>query len=187
MEVQPSFYANIPAFVRYDKDLKPNAKLLYGEITALTNSKGYCWARNEYFAELYDVDPATVSRWISQLINKGYLVSKLYYKGKTKVVEKRHLYLSNAHFMDDEKVIQMDDKKIIHMDDEKVKDNNTLFNNTNNIKDMVDSEESTERSNVEIQFEEWWNIYGRKTQKPKALTAFKRIVKKYGYEQLKKA
>ena len=51
---------------------------------------------------------------------------------------------------------------------------------------MVDSEESTERSNVEIQFEEWWNIYGRKTQKPKALTAFKRIVKKYGYEQLKK-
>jgi len=57
---------------------------------------------------------------------------------------------------------------------------------TNNLKDMVDSEESTERSNIDIQFEEWWNIYGRKTQKPKALTAFKRIVKKHGYEQLKK-
>lgn len=29
-----SYYAIIPANVRYDKRLKPNTKLLYGEITA---------------------------------------------------------------------------------------------------------------------------------------------------------
>ena len=184
MEVQPSFYANIPAFVRYDEDLKPNAKLLYGEITALTSAKGYCWASNDYFANLYKVDPATVSRWISQLSKKGYISLKMTYKGNTKIVAERKIYLSNSHFMDDEKVIHTDDKKIIHMDDEKVKDINTSFINTN-INNMVDSKESTERSNVDIQFDEWWNIYGKKKQKPKAFTAFKKVVKKYGYDELK--
>lgn len=69
----PSFYAIIPANVRYDKSLPANAKLLYGEITALCNEKGYCWATNNYFAELYEVAPETVSRWVSKLEKYGYL------------------------------------------------------------------------------------------------------------------
>ena len=34
---KPSYYAIIPANVRYDKRLTDKAKLLYGEITCLTN------------------------------------------------------------------------------------------------------------------------------------------------------
>jgi hypothetical protein len=72
--MQPNFYAIIPATIRYDKNLRPNAKLLYGEITALCNQEGFCWADNAYFANLYQVDNKTISRWISSLENSGYLV-----------------------------------------------------------------------------------------------------------------
>ena len=58
-----SYYAIIPANVRYDQRLKPNTKLLYGEITALCNERGFCWAGNEYFADLYGVNKETISRW----------------------------------------------------------------------------------------------------------------------------
>ena len=63
----PSFYAIIPAHVRYCLDLEANAKLLYGEITALCSVEGYCWASNGYFAELYGVDTRTIQRWIESL------------------------------------------------------------------------------------------------------------------------
>ena len=49
---QPTYYAIIPADVRYSKNIVPQAKLLYGEITALTNKKGWCWATNKYFFTL---------------------------------------------------------------------------------------------------------------------------------------
>lgn len=77
----PTFYAIIPANVRYCKGLKANAKLLYGEITALCNKDGYCWAENSYFADLYEVSEETVSRWISQLKSFGFISIRIENKG----------------------------------------------------------------------------------------------------------
>ena len=86
---KPSYYSVIPAKIRYDKELMANAKLLYGEITALCNDKGICWARNEYFADLYDVSNETISRWISQLNKKKYIKVKMFYKKDSKEIDKR--------------------------------------------------------------------------------------------------
>jgi len=68
-----AYYAVIPGKVRYDKKICDKSKLMYGEISALCNELGFCWASNEYFAVLYGVHKNTVSKWISQLKNQGYI------------------------------------------------------------------------------------------------------------------
>lgn len=89
----PNYYSILPANVRYDKRLgKPNAQILYSEITALSNKDGYCHASNGYFAKLYNVSNVTISRWLALLIDCGYLDREdIYYKG-TKQVKERRLY-----------------------------------------------------------------------------------------------
>jgi hypothetical protein len=64
---RPSYYAVIPSSVRYHEKLSANAKLLYGEFTALANKEGYAWASNDYFAKLYQVHEKTVSVWVAEL------------------------------------------------------------------------------------------------------------------------
>ena len=73
---QPNYYAIIPACVRYDNRLKPNEKLLYSEITALSNKTGLCFATNKYFADLYEVEIETISRWIRHLKDLGYISTR---------------------------------------------------------------------------------------------------------------
>lgn len=96
-EQQKAYYAIIPANVRYDKDLVPNAKLLYGEITALCNEKGYCWASNQYFAELYNVSDRTIKNWISQLADKGYIQRSVKYREGAKGIEQRKLFIGREN------------------------------------------------------------------------------------------
>src|SRR5690606_38424157 len=71
--VKKGYYAVIPAEIRYDNKLSPNEKLLYGELTALSNKEGYCYASNKYFAQLYKVHKNTVSRWISNIEKQEYI------------------------------------------------------------------------------------------------------------------
>lgn len=70
---KPAFWAVLPAAVRYDEELPPNAKLLYAEISALTDQCGYCYASNEYFMRLYNLGERTIRRLLSELQRAGYI------------------------------------------------------------------------------------------------------------------
>lgn len=129
-EQQRSYYAIIPANVRYDKDLAPNAKLLYGEITALCNEKGYCWASNQYFAELYGVSVLSIKRWVNSLVTKGYVYRTLTYKPNSKEVDKRILSIDGGIKIDTTSVQKCYDPSIKNDTDNNTSINNT-FNNTN--------------------------------------------------------
>jgi len=69
----PNYYAIIPAKVRYDKNLTASAKLIYAELTALSNKTGYAYPSNAYLAELYDVSEQSVRNWIICLEDAGYI------------------------------------------------------------------------------------------------------------------
>ena len=73
---QPNYYAIIPANVRYS-DIPANAKLLYGEITALSSKEGFCWASNQYFAELYGVSTRSITEWMSELSEKKFIKAEI--------------------------------------------------------------------------------------------------------------
>ena len=93
-----SYYSVIPATVRYDNRLKPAEKLIYGEITSLTNRMGYCFAKNKYFSNLYNVNPHTVSQWISHLEKLGYIYVELI-KSETKEIKERRIYIKDTPYV----------------------------------------------------------------------------------------
>lgn len=90
---RPNYYAIIPADVRYDDAIPAAAKLLYGEISALCNREGYCYATNQYFAGLYQVSERTIRDWLNALDGRKYIrrADEPTGKGDTK---RRVIYLS---------------------------------------------------------------------------------------------
>lgn len=133
----PSYYSILTADVRYDPRLKKYAdcKVLYSEITALSNKFGYCKASNKYFSQLYDRPVQTISRWINLLKDFGYLKIEMIYKENSKEIQERRIYpIStpinagvNTYSHEKEGGINTDVNPPINTG---VKDNSTSFNNT---------------------------------------------------------
>ena len=92
----PNYFAVIPATVLYSKTLSAPAKLLYAEISALTNEKGFCWASNEYFAKNHDVAARSIQNWLSELKNGGFIEINYEYSTNTKEIKTRKIKLAEA-------------------------------------------------------------------------------------------
>ena len=63
----------IPAQVRYSAELPAGAKILYAEISSLTDARGFCFASNAYFCELYGLAERTLQRYLTALKNGGFI------------------------------------------------------------------------------------------------------------------
>ncbi len=71
------YYTVLPAPVRYSQDLKASEKIFYSEIANLCNAQGFCTTENSQFAELYRVNKATISSYISSLQKAGFISCKI--------------------------------------------------------------------------------------------------------------
>ncbi len=183
MEEKPNYYAVIPANVRYDSDLKDKAKLLYGEISALSNKTGECNATNSYFARLFKVTPETISRLIKNLKDKGYIRVIINYKKNSKEVLSRIIKINNQLLPSSQKEnsnnISMEtgiDKNINRycQNNQESIDKNVKENNTrNNINTPYIPHR--ERDNGYLKkFEKFWESYPKKQNKKKVESWFKR-------------
>ena len=66
-------YIIIPEYVVRDNNLSSTDKLVYGIVLRLTRSNGYCWAGNQYIADILKNHPRTVSTSIRKLRELGYI------------------------------------------------------------------------------------------------------------------
>jgi hypothetical protein len=179
--MKKSYYAVIPANVRYNKKLTANAKLLYGEITALCNEKGYCWASNSYFAKLYSVSNKSISLWIKQLSNHGFLKSEIIYKEGTKEIVNRYIRICGGG-MEENVNTPMEEK----VKDNITSSNNTINNTSNNI--YTKNKNSISKKEREEQFEKLWKKYPKKQGKPRAYAYYMKKIKDNAiYELINKA
>lgn len=175
MNESPSYYAIIPAGVRYDKQLPQGAKLLYSEITALSNKNGYCWASNDYFAKLYSVSNRTIKSWLKCLEDNSYIRRVVKYKNGSKEIEQRFISIAprsenltpsaikSTH--PSEENCPTSGRKLHHPSEENCPDNNTSINK--NIRAS---------STLESDFEKLWKLYPKKIGKKPALAAYKRAM-----------
>ena len=189
---KPSYFAVIPASVRYDKRLKPIERLLFGEITCLTNKDGYCFASSSYFAELYDTQRETISRYISNLAKYGYIKieidngcqRKIFLDGGVTKVSQGVTELSQG-------VIESSqgcDQTITGGCDQTITQNNTSINNLiNNKKEEVEEEKKPEKYQPIL---EAWNnlpVTNIRIISGKRLQMLKARIKQYSFDDVLKA
>jgi hypothetical protein len=173
MESTPNYYSITPAEVRYSKKLCANAKLLYGEISALTNKEGFCWASNNYFAKLYGVSNTSISLWVKQLRDEGFVeyevldnyTRKLFLKGVLRNLKGG---------------IKKSERGVLR----KVKDNSKVNNTKNNTKNTSEGSPSQDISLVIKEFEKinpaCKSMYGNTTQRKHC----KELIQNYTLEKV---
>ena len=97
-ENQIGYYAVIPAPVLFNEDLKPNEKLLYAVITVLANKEGYCFASNNYLADLFNSKPHTISNWISHLSKLNFVHVELIKSDNNEIIQRR-IYINDIPYV----------------------------------------------------------------------------------------
>lgn len=119
-------------------------------ISSLTAKTGECFASNKYFAELFNVDEVTVSRWIKKLINNHYIVAD--YEKRGAEVIKRKLRLT--------KMLTDDLQKCYPTVNKNVKDKNISIKNNNNKKPTKEDVEVFAQSRGRLDLvDKFWDYF----------------------------
>lgn len=87
-----SAFAVIQAPVLYSKQLNDAEKIIYGHISNLCNEFGYCYATNQYLAELSNKSLAAIKRAIKKLTDLNFIEIHHLPKGKQ---DERQITLSH--------------------------------------------------------------------------------------------
>jgi hypothetical protein len=90
-------------------------------------TKGFCFASNEYFSNLYDVSKTSISKWISNLEKNGFVKIKMIYERGTKQIKQRQIYIAPLL----KKTSIPIEEKLNTPIEEKLKDIYILTNNNN--------------------------------------------------------
>lgn len=188
MKERPSNHTILPAIVRYCEEITDFERVLFSEIGALTNQKGYCTASNRYLADIFRKEPQHISRSISKLAEVGFLHCALILEGR-QVIERR-IFLS-----DQLAAIQKAGGSTTDVDrgstnnvnrgsTTDVKENNTISIHSNNTPHFENAERDRKKAVPQKRkkavdsseaFNQFWTVYGYKKDKTAALKAWGKL------------
>ena len=144
-ERKPAFWAVIPASVLFSEQLRPNAKLLYGVVTLLQESSGYCYASNRYLGNLFGLQPDTITGLLNNLVDAGLISTDVVRDPLTNEVQERRIWTvaqipsiippspKNIGEGSPKKIREASPKNLGDPPRKKSEENNTSINNTSNI------------------------------------------------------
>lgn len=175
----PTYYAILTADVRYCPDLSPQEKLLFAEITALSNKDGFCIAGNPYFSKLYSLTDVTISRQIKHLEDLGF-ITVTYDKIGAKIA-RRYITTINKNDNGNPVTINKNDNRTINKN---VKENNTSDINITRLNNITDP--SVQLLNMFIAGLKRRNPKVDRNEKQKAhyLEVFDSMLETYSYTEL---
>ena len=170
----PGYYSILTADVRYDEQLSDFAKLLYSDITALCNKKGYCDATNDYFATQFGKSKRTISATVGVLADAGYICIEVERDEKGAVTTRKIWVQASARAAAEK--VQTPIEENFHRYREKspdpMEENFYQYNKKNN----------TSKNNTPIVpkgddglFDEFWAAYPKRVAKQPARRAFDRL------------
>lgn len=175
----PTYYAVLTADIRYCTELSAQEKLMFAEITALSNKDGFCTAGNLYFSKLYNLSDVTISRQIKHLEELGFVNIK-YDKIGNKIA-KRYITAINKNDNGKPVTVNKNDNGAINKN---VKDNNTSNINITRLNNIEDP--STQLVNMFVAGLKKRNPKIDRNEKQKAhyLEVFDKMRETYSYIEI---
>ena len=158
-------YIHLPYVILKDNSLIHNEKLVLSNIISVITGGGQYRFDNSFIADYLNCSTRTASRVVSLLVSKNIIKSEFKYKPDSKEIQHRVLSLTSGG-MDTYVVTPTSPMSGGGIDTDGVvilKPSNTI-NNTN--KDI---------SKDISKFDEWWNLYNKKTGKEKALKKWTKL------------
>lgn len=145
----------IPKDLWLSKDLTTQEKVLLVEIDSLSKTERGCFASNEYLAEFLGLSKERARKILASLIDKGYVKSEMEYKGETKEIARRCLFVTIPYGQLQPPPMGKSDQEI---------------NKERVIKKDIDTLVFDETS-----FDRFWKAYPKKKDKANAEKAFRKV------------
>ena len=151
----PSYYSILTADVRYSADINWFEKVLFSDITSLTNKNGYCTASNKYFAKVFGVSVRTISRAISNLSEYKFIQCVIVRDEQNEIIM-RKIYLCHSVSIPMDKSVHTPMANSVDTPIAK----NGVYNNTSNINNINNNNKKNINTKKENQYMSFMNFDG---------------------------
>jgi len=151
-------------------EISDGAKLFYAQVSRFANSGGVCWKSNQTLSTELGVSERTITRYVAELENAGFICTEFVGVRDKKRRSERHIRLAQPFpFKVDKNVYLNIDKNVEDKVDKNVyphKENNTRKKNT---------PITPKGGEGETMFDRFWRLYPRKVSKQAAKRAWDKL------------